>query len=393
MKKQIQIAEPCHEKWGEMSPQEKGRHCAKCDKVVVDFTNNSRNEITKHLENSTDRTCGRFRTDQVDHFPGKEEIQKSLMLPGAKAAALTALATSTLGAIDGYAQGQAVLKGDVSYVQQKQTVTNEQEVIIKGTVHQNWEGEPVKRAQIRLYSGGNLINTIMTNANGEYMFTAAPGALANNQFTIKVFTRGADPKLLQNVTANKKEITLNTVIEDYPMVMGLMAFNSQVQVTEHDPILPDTTEKQQEIPGDTTVQICNIEIMGDVAYMPEEELVGEIAIEPVHVALDTTSVETEVQDGNNDVTTEIPDNPENPNEEINATIFPNPSADVVTVQLTDPRDYTYQVFNLEGKTIYSGNFSGTQLQLNFDTEERGTYIINIYSSETLIHSGRIIISR
>ena len=32
------INDPCHENWNEMTPQEQGRHCAKCDKVVVDFT-------------------------------------------------------------------------------------------------------------------------------------------------------------------------------------------------------------------------------------------------------------------------------------------------------------------------------------------------------------------
>ena len=32
------IQEPCHENWDDMTPSEKGRHCAVCDKQVVDFT-------------------------------------------------------------------------------------------------------------------------------------------------------------------------------------------------------------------------------------------------------------------------------------------------------------------------------------------------------------------
>ena len=32
------IPEPCHENWNKMTPQEQGRHCAVCSKVVVDFT-------------------------------------------------------------------------------------------------------------------------------------------------------------------------------------------------------------------------------------------------------------------------------------------------------------------------------------------------------------------
>lgn len=32
------IAKPCHEDWAAMTPTERGRHCAHCDKVVVDLT-------------------------------------------------------------------------------------------------------------------------------------------------------------------------------------------------------------------------------------------------------------------------------------------------------------------------------------------------------------------
>ncbi|HET6993111.1 MAG TPA: hypothetical protein VFJ43_17385 [Bacteroidia bacterium] len=41
----IEVQEPCHENWQNMSPQarkdsfgEKGRHCDKCCKTVFDFT-------------------------------------------------------------------------------------------------------------------------------------------------------------------------------------------------------------------------------------------------------------------------------------------------------------------------------------------------------------------
>lgn len=46
----------------------KGRHCAVCSKVVVDFSNCSNEEIIRYFSLNKDRkTCGRFRTEQVNN--------------------------------------------------------------------------------------------------------------------------------------------------------------------------------------------------------------------------------------------------------------------------------------------------------------------------------------
>ncbi|MBA3846367.1 MAG: carboxypeptidase-like regulatory domain-containing protein, partial [Planctomycetes bacterium] len=34
----LHIATPCHEDWSGMTPNGPGRHCASCDKTVVDLT-------------------------------------------------------------------------------------------------------------------------------------------------------------------------------------------------------------------------------------------------------------------------------------------------------------------------------------------------------------------
>ncbi|RZN80650.1 MAG: hypothetical protein EVB11_11380 [Winogradskyella sp.] len=60
----VSIPEPCHEDWNKMTPRDKGRHCSKCSKTVIDFTNQSDEQVFKHLENS-DNTCGRFKTNQL----------------------------------------------------------------------------------------------------------------------------------------------------------------------------------------------------------------------------------------------------------------------------------------------------------------------------------------
>jgi hypothetical protein len=61
----IQIAEPCHENWDAMTPNEQGRHCGSCCKTVVDFTHWEPEDILVYLQNNTN-TCGRIPAAYLD---------------------------------------------------------------------------------------------------------------------------------------------------------------------------------------------------------------------------------------------------------------------------------------------------------------------------------------
>jgi hypothetical protein len=67
MKKiQLTIPEPCHENWDKMTPQDKGRFCAACQKTVVDFTNMSDREIAEFFKKPPSSVCGHFNQDQLE---------------------------------------------------------------------------------------------------------------------------------------------------------------------------------------------------------------------------------------------------------------------------------------------------------------------------------------
>ncbi|MGB1294717.1 MAG: energy transducer TonB [Flavobacteriales bacterium] len=62
----ISIPKPCSASWNKMHPNTQGRFCDLCSKTVVDFSNKSTQEIEQYFkENSNEKTCGRFRTDQL----------------------------------------------------------------------------------------------------------------------------------------------------------------------------------------------------------------------------------------------------------------------------------------------------------------------------------------
>ncbi|WP_288954590.1 carboxypeptidase-like regulatory domain-containing protein [uncultured Polaribacter sp.] len=65
MKYKIKIAEPCHEKWSEMTPTQQGKFCASCNKEVIDFTKLTNGEISKKVLNAPN-LCGRFNAAQLD---------------------------------------------------------------------------------------------------------------------------------------------------------------------------------------------------------------------------------------------------------------------------------------------------------------------------------------
>ena len=63
----LAIPQPCHESWAAMTPTAAGRHCAACQKTVVDFTLQTDAEILAYLARAAGtRTCGRFAAGQLE---------------------------------------------------------------------------------------------------------------------------------------------------------------------------------------------------------------------------------------------------------------------------------------------------------------------------------------
>jgi hypothetical protein len=62
----LNVADPCHEDWEQMSPVEKGRFCGSCQKQVVDFTDMTDTQIATFFKKSTGSVCGRFMDDQLN---------------------------------------------------------------------------------------------------------------------------------------------------------------------------------------------------------------------------------------------------------------------------------------------------------------------------------------
>ncbi len=62
----LQIPTPCSENWSAMDLVEKGRHCAACQKTVVDFTGMSDAEVVRAISQAGSNVCGRLAPDQLN---------------------------------------------------------------------------------------------------------------------------------------------------------------------------------------------------------------------------------------------------------------------------------------------------------------------------------------
>ena len=62
----LHLPEPCPESWAAMTPTGAGRHCAACQQVVVDFSQQTDAEILAYFRRAGGgSTCGHFRPDQL----------------------------------------------------------------------------------------------------------------------------------------------------------------------------------------------------------------------------------------------------------------------------------------------------------------------------------------
>jgi xanthosine utilization system XapX-like protein len=73
------IKNPCPEKWEGMTPDEQGRFCGKCSKIVIDFTKKTTQEIIDFLtERKGEDICGKLRKPAL--IPVRSPAEPALSL-------------------------------------------------------------------------------------------------------------------------------------------------------------------------------------------------------------------------------------------------------------------------------------------------------------------------
>ncbi len=65
----LSVPHPCREKWETLTSTAEGGYCSTCQKVVVDLTQMTDDEIIHFVSQKRSHTCGRLRADQLRSLP------------------------------------------------------------------------------------------------------------------------------------------------------------------------------------------------------------------------------------------------------------------------------------------------------------------------------------
>jgi hypothetical protein len=68
---------------------------------------------------------------------------------------------------------------------------------------------------------------------------------------------------------------------------------------------------------------------------------------------------------------------------ISLSVFPNPTADNLTLQISDYNNekLSYQLFDMQGKLLNNGQVTAQQTQINTASLPAATYFINVVNQE------------
>lgn len=164
---QISIATPCSQKWDDMSPANRGRHCAHCNTTVIDFSTWTDKELFDFFTVNNGHICGRYLPSQLNrpiHIPYQPHSHLYQLVV---AMGLTLIFIPSPSAF-------AQVKTESSIIS-PQNANNDPDGdtiapgCIVGTITDSTK-KPIERALVTIYTNGKAARTAFTNINGDYMF-------------------------------------------------------------------------------------------------------------------------------------------------------------------------------------------------------------------------------
>jgi len=199
----ITLPRPCLEDWELMTPADRGRFCASCQKTVIDFTRMSDAEVIKFLRaKKGDHHCGHFHHSQLGREI-TEPPQPSFFgqLRGKIAASL--LLFQTVSSVV-YAQ---VAKQQVHHQHKTPVKSIDKRRGIKGYLRDNQTNNPI--AKMKVFISGTHISCT-TDIHG-YFFLPITDSLRNTTVKVQADYTELSEKMPAETTIPYEEVKLGTL--------------------------------------------------------------------------------------------------------------------------------------------------------------------------------------
>lgn len=228
---QLQIPEPCHENWQQMTPVEQGRFCKACAKTVIDFSIMTDQQILDYLSAASAGICGRMQESQLHRtlqpmpVPPKSRWWMALLMPLLLGVQRVKAQKSSLlqGKLARPVPEAMVKKGKVAMPQ----LNAKTAMHITGTVTDTL-GKPVPYAIIHLESSSA---SVTADAEGKFSLYAETGlksvALTASSigYSSSTQTMAAQPRMEWNY------VLVQDVAELNPLVVTANRGTKKINVT------------------------------------------------------------------------------------------------------------------------------------------------------------------
>lgn len=163
----LSINTPCSEKFNNFTSTEKGGFCNSCQKEVIDFRNWTDKEVAIHFKNTTQKTCGYFREDQLKSYDDIIPL-KTNRYPFFNASVASVSLLSLLSFNSAFGQSKekpATIQYENKNNKVKEVDQQSEGIIVKGIISD--ELGPLAGANVAL-KNSNI--GVTTNFNGEFTF-------------------------------------------------------------------------------------------------------------------------------------------------------------------------------------------------------------------------------
>ncbi len=218
---QLNVDNPCHERWESFLPTSTGGFCASCAKNVIDFSQMSESQVVAFFRDrqaSSDNVCGRFRDDQL-----KKNYRIEDWFPEWSEGGNQVLYEIPVANLRSHAQNQLIKLPPMRSVKVVRNIAATiltflmiedgiaQNKIISGRVIDNESGEALPYVNIRVKG---TEQGIMTDSSGSYQISA------NEKDTLIFSFLGYESVMKRANENNKNDITAMSAA-----VMGLAEVN------------------------------------------------------------------------------------------------------------------------------------------------------------------------
>jgi hypothetical protein len=380
----IYIPKPCHENWNKMTPEEKGRHCAVCSKVVKDFTSMQKKEIIDVLKETEGEVCGRINIKEITPTTKKQKIYflingwlyRKAIYP------IMALLGFTLVTKKAVAQTDYPLKGKVAY-NDYHTSNKKINIVVKTK-----EEKILPDATINIVSG--VIHTpeaLKTNVFGKTVLELDANNLTGDAIDIEIYAPGYEYKKT-TIKLIKDTQTVEIRMEDEIMIMGEMMYVPENEIKPN--LVVDTNHRTIK----NGIKAANT----DITSLENEKIeiskcsILEVTKLPL-IPNEIERIESITNEDPVEVTDGIHDQLMEHIVESKFQVYPNPSTDFVNITTTGTENFNLDLFDENGKKLQSVMNGNGRYNLDVSSYSNGMYYMVISVNGKAVETKKIIVTR